>query len=188
MDIDTVLGWRGRTVRDRDGDKLGSLGDVYLDGETDRPAYAGVRMGLLGRNESIFPLAGIREHEGDLIVPYEKSLVEAAPSLDPDAALTPEEEEAIFAHYGAQKERDKGDPFEEGMVRSEEEISVQAGDLRPAERVRLRKFMVTEHVETVVPRRKEVIQLETDPPPAGTVEHVEDIDPAGGAQPGERPL
>src|ERR671917_1812958 len=101
MDIDTVLGWRGRTVRDRDGQKLGSLGDLYLDGESDRPAYAGIRTGLFGRNESIVPLAGVRESENeDLVVPYEKSLVDAAPNLDPDAALTPEEEDAIFSHYG----------------------------------------------------------------------------------------
>jgi sporulation protein YlmC with PRC-barrel domain len=175
MDIDTVLGWRGKTVRDRDGEKLGSLGDVYLDGETDRPAYAGVRTGLFGRNESIVPLAGVREQDDDLVIPYEKALVDTAPNLDPDAALSPAEEEAIYSHYGGQKERDKGDPFEEGMIRSEEEIAVQPGELAPAERVRLRKVMVTEQVQTTVPRRREVIQLETDPPPEGVIESVEDV-------------
>ncbi len=171
MDIDTVLGWRGRTVRDRDGQKLGSLGDLYLDGESDRPAYAGIRTGLFGRNESIVPLAGVRETEDqDLVVPYEKALVDSAPNLDPDAALTPDEEAAIFGHYGEQKERDKSDPFTEGMTRSEEEIRIVEGQMAPAERVRLRKVLVTEHVQTTIPRRKEVIQLETDPAPEGVVE------------------
>ncbi len=171
MDIDTVLGWRGRTVRDRDGEKLGSLGDLYLDRETDKPAYAGIRTGLFGRNESIVPLAGVRESENeDLVVPYEKSLVDAAPNLEPDAALTPEQEETLFAHYGEQGERDKGDPFGDGLVRSEEEISVGKAEMAPAERVRLRKVTVTENVEMTVPRRKEVIQLETDPAPENMVE------------------
>jgi sporulation protein YlmC with PRC-barrel domain len=184
MDIDTVLGWRGKTVLDRDGEKVGSLGDVYLDDETDRPAYAGVRTGLFGRNESIVPLEGMRESDGDLVVPYEKSLVDEAPNLDPDASLTAEEQEAVFAHYGRQRERDKGDPFEEGIVRSEEDVSVTAGEMQPAERVRLRKVLVTEDVKTTVPRRKEVVQLETDPAPEGTVERVEEADPDD--RPGER--
>ena len=186
MDIDTVLGWRGRTVRDRDGEKLGSLGDIYLDGDSDRPAYAGVRTGLFGRNESIVPLAGVREVDGDLMVPYEKSLVDSAPNLDPDAALTRDEEDAIFSHYGTQKELDRPDPFEEGMTRSEEEVAVRPGEMQPAERVRLRKYLVTEHVETTIPRRKEVVQLETDPAPDGVVERVEDAGPD--ERPGERRL
>ena len=187
MDIDTALGWRGRTVRDRDGDKIGTLGDVYLDGETDRPAYAGVRTGLFKQNESIVPLQNMREQDGDLVVPYEKSLVTEAPNIDPDAALTPGEEHALFTHYGEQIERDKGDPFDEGIVRSEEEVSVQAGEMQATERVRLRKVLVTENVTTTVPRRKEVIQLETDAPPEGVVEDVRDVEP-GEDRPGERPL
>ncbi|MDQ3630092.1 MAG: hypothetical protein M3417_02190 [Actinomycetota bacterium] len=50
--------------------------------------------------------------------------------------------------------------------------------MRPAERVRLKKVPATEHVEQTVPRRREVVQLETEPPPAGTVESVEDVDDA----------
>ncbi len=180
MDIDTVLGWRGRTVRDRDGQKLGSLGDLYLDRESDKPAYAGIRTGLFGRNESIVPLAGVRETEDqDLVVPYEKALVDSAPNLDPDAALTPDEEAAIFDHYGEQKVRDAPDVSTDGMTRSEEEIRIVEGEMAPAERVRLRKVLVTEHVEMTVPRRKEVIQLETEPAPEGMVEDhgpVEDRD------------
>jgi hypothetical protein len=44
-DLDTVLAWRGKTVIDRDGEKAGTLGALYLD-EEDRPAYAGVQTGL----------------------------------------------------------------------------------------------------------------------------------------------
>src|SRR4051812_16922014 len=186
MDIDTVLGWRGRTVRDRDGQKIGSLGDVYLDRETDRPAYAGVNTGLFGRNESIVPLDGIREEDDELVVPYEKALVTDAPNLDPDAALSEEEEQTLFTHYGEQRERDKGDPFEDGIVRSEEEVEVHAGEMQPTERVRLRKVLVTEDVKMPVPRRKEVVQLDTEPLPEGDLERVDDAEPED--RPGERPL
>ena len=58
-DLDTVLAWRGKTVVDRDGEKAGTLGALYLD-EDDHPAYAGVQTGLFRRRESMVPLEGAR--------------------------------------------------------------------------------------------------------------------------------
>ena len=99
IDIDTALGWRGRTVRDRDGDDIGKLGDVYLDGESDMPAWASVRTGLFGRKESLVPLDRVEEDEDGLRVPFAKQEVVDAPSIDPDVALEPEEEDALRRHY-----------------------------------------------------------------------------------------
>src|SRR3954449_6122735 len=98
-DIDTVLGWRGRAVLDRDGEKIGTLGDVYLDGHTDRPAWAGVRTGLFGMGESLMPLEGIEDTGEELRVPWEKAVVKDAPNVDADVALDEEGEERLFAHY-----------------------------------------------------------------------------------------
>ena len=175
--LDTLLSWRGKEVHDRDGEKLGKIGDLYLDAATDLPAYAGVRTGLLGRRESIVPLRGAEEREHGIVLPYAGELVRAAPSLDPDAALDPEEEHALEAHYGhGGGAAAVGRPEDEGtMVRSEEELRVTQGEMQPAERVRLRKVLVTEDVEMTIPRRKEVIQLESEPAPAGTIESVEEV-------------
>lgn len=178
--LETLLSWRGSTVYDRDGEKLGKIGDLYLDGATDVPAYAGVRTGLLGRHESIVPLAGADEREGGIHVPFDAELVRSAPSLDPDAALDPDEEHALEEHYGRQADRLHGTEADDTMLRSEEELRVARSEMRPAERVRLRKVLVTEHVEQTVPRRREVVQLETEPPPAGTIESVEDVEDTPG--------
>ena len=186
LDIDTVLGWRGRTVRDPDGEKVGSLGDVFLDRETDRPAWAGVKTGLFGRKESFVPLERVEDDGEDLRVPFTKDEIHAAPSVDPEVALTADEEAALWSHYGrdyATTGEDRADaPAGDGesrlgddaMTRSEEEIRVGEGPMKPAERVRLRKVMVTEHVKQTVPVRKEVIQLETEPAPEGRIDSVED--------------
>ena len=48
-DIDTALAWRGRTVRDAHGEELGKIRRLYLDSSDDRPAWAGVKRGLLRR-------------------------------------------------------------------------------------------------------------------------------------------
>lgn len=173
--LEVLLSWRGSTAYDRTGEKLGKIGALYLDGETDVPAYAGVRTGLLGRHESIVPLAGAEERDGDVHLQYDAELVRGAPSLDPDAALDPQEEHALEAHYGRQADRIHGTEAPDTMLRSEEEPRAVPGDMRAAERVRLRKVLVTEQVETTVPRQREVIQLETEPPPAGTIESEEDL-------------
>src|SRR5688500_15306683 len=97
-DLDTVLGWRGKTVVDRDGEKVGTLGDLYLDRETERPAYAGVRTGVFKRNESIVPLEGAREVEGDLQVPYAAQQIRDAPNVDPEVELSDEEADRLHEH------------------------------------------------------------------------------------------
>jgi hypothetical protein len=174
LGVDTVLGWRGRTVRDRQGEKLGKLGGLYLDAD-DRPAYAGVTTGLFGTNESIVPLAGVREEDDELHIPYDAELVRDAPNLDPEAVLSPEEEDTLARHYGSQTARDLGTD-DGSMIRSEETATIEQGPMEATERVRLRKVLVTENVEKTVPLRREIIQLETDPPPAGTIESTEELD------------
>lgn len=174
-DLETVLGWRGRTVRDRDGERIGTLGALYLDGEDDRPAFGGITIGRFGRHEAIVPLGDVREDGDDLRVPYDADAVEGAPRLDPGATLTDEEEDALREHYRTAPRR------EAEVVRHEEEVTQRVEPMRPTERVRLRKVLVTENVTQVVPRRREVVQLESDPPPAGRIEHVEDAGPAPSA-------
>lgn len=195
LDIDTVLGWRGRDVRDPDGEKIGTFGDVFLDRETDRPAWGGVRTGLFGRRESFVPLEQIEPgEEDDLRVPFAKDVVKDAPQIDPSVALSASEEERLWQHYGQAYERlpaggddepraasDTGD--DAAMTRSEEEVEVHEGAMRPAERVRLRKVLVTDEETRTVPVRKEVVQLETEPPPEGRIEEVSDVED----DPGRRP-
>ena len=193
IDIDTALDWRGRTVRDRDGEEIGTLGDIYLDPRTDLPAWAGVRTGLFGRRESIVPLTEVEEADGDLRLPYPAQHVKDAPNVDPDVAPTPEEEDRLFDHYGLDEaERSEAQPSAsrtEGddsdtpeVVRSEEEVSVRPGPERPVERVRIRKVRVTENVTREVPRRREVVQLEMEPPPEGRIESVDELPPDEGTE------
>jgi stress response protein YsnF len=99
-DLDTILAWRGRTVLDRDGDKIGRVGELFLDRATDLPAWAGVHTGLFGRHETFVPIQGIEEDGKDLRVPYDKATVTDAPHVDPDVALTEDEERALHEHYG----------------------------------------------------------------------------------------
>jgi hypothetical protein len=169
-EIETVLGWRGRTVRDRDGEKVGTLGALYLDADTDRPAYAGVRTGLFRRDESVVPLDGAEEVDGDVRVPYSAAQIRDAPNVDPDVALDPDEQARLHEHYTtpaavAMGEEPPADAPE--VVRSEEEVRVRPGPMRPRERIKLKKYVVTDYVEKTVPVRREEVRVEHDPPADG---------------------
>jgi hypothetical protein len=204
LDIDTVLAWRGRTVLDRDGERIGTLDDILLDGRTDLPAWGGVRTGLFGRKESYIPLDVVEEAEGDTLrVPFGKREVTGSPAVDPEIAMTREEEDALFKHYGREEadaagerpaggavsqaragagERDADRAPEAEMIRSEEEVRTGTTGMRPTERVRLKKVVVTDEAKKTVPVRREEVRLETEPPPEGDVQSVEDVD----ADPGRR--
>jgi Domain of unknown function (DUF2382)/PRC-barrel domain len=190
LDIDTVLGWRGRPVLDRDGEKVGTLGEIYLDDATDRPAYAGIHTGLFKRRESVVPLAGAQETPDGIRLPHTAERIKDAPSVDPEVALDDEEQQRLAAHFdephdaGAQAvaepatgaaATDTGDGERADVIRSEEEVSFKTR-AAPRERVRLRKHVVTEHVEKTVPVRREEVRVETDPPQEGRVVDVQDAD------------
>jgi hypothetical protein len=162
-DIDTALEWQGRVVLDRSGERIGMLDEFFLDSETDLPAWGAVTSGLFGRRRSFVPLSEAEPAgEAELRVPFDKDHVLAAPQADPDVELSPEEEEALHRHYGLAdttgEEAERGG----GVVRSEEEVDVHP-EARPRERVRLKKYVVTEHVTKTVPVRREKLAVEREP-------------------------
>ena len=206
-DLDTVLGWRGATVIDRDGEKVGTLKELYLD-QDDRPAWAAVETGLFGMRQSFVPLEGATAMDDQVRVPFTKDHVKDAPNIDPETQLTEDEEDRLHDHYGAGRDdaapddrdgpdaraedradatqdraeatRDRAEAGDEraeadevrgeddAMTRSEEELVV--GTRRKVRgKARLKKYVVTEHVQRTVPVQREEVRVEYEPedePPA----------------------
>src|SRR3712207_5616944 len=90
----------GTTAVDADGDKLGKVGEVYLDDETGRPEWATVHTGLFGTKETFVPLAQAELSGDQLRFPYDKSKVKDAPKIDTDGHLSPQEEQELYRYYG----------------------------------------------------------------------------------------
>jgi uncharacterized protein (TIGR02271 family) len=97
QDIET---WRGRTLVDRDGDKIGKIEDIYLDRSSGEPEWVAVKTGLFGSNVSFVPIHDASNTGDDLQVAYTKDQVKDAPNVDPDGELSPEEERRLYQHYG----------------------------------------------------------------------------------------
>ena len=50
----------GGDVRTTSSDKIGSIGQIYVDDSTGEPSWVTVRTGLFGMSESFVPLGGPR--------------------------------------------------------------------------------------------------------------------------------
>ena len=98
QDITNII---GSNAVDNDGDKLGKVGQVYLDDQTGRPEWATISTGLFGTSETFVPLTDATVSDGTLRVPYEKAKVKDAPRVDADSGhLSPAEEEELYRYYG----------------------------------------------------------------------------------------
>ena len=96
LDIEQL---QNATVLDQDGDKIGSVGQIYLDDQTNEPTFATVKTGLFGNKESFVPLNQATESGSDLKVPYTKDYVHDAPKVDADGHLTEQEQDEIYRYY-----------------------------------------------------------------------------------------
>ena len=177
---------RGATLVDRDGDKIGSIDEVYADEHTGEPEWMAVRTGLFGTKLTFVPIAEVQRTGDEVRVPYEKARVKDAPNADPDGQLSQEEEQRLYSHYGleyGESRSDSGLPegraddagagdatgrdlsgptTDDAMTRSEEELRVGTRDTERG-RARLRKWVETEPVEATVETRREELRIEREP-------------------------
>jgi len=176
----------GGNVVDNDGDKIGSIGQVFLDDQTGRPEWVTVKTGLFGGGESFVPLRDAEVTGNDVRVPYDKDMVKDAPRIsDSNGHLSEDEEATLYRYYGTEgSDYDtsygdttgyagdvdtrgaghdtSGPDTDSAMTRSEEQVRVGT-ETREAGRVRLRKYVVTENVTHTVPVSHEEVRLEREP-------------------------
>jgi uncharacterized protein (TIGR02271 family) len=215
-----VLEWRGQELLDNDGQKIGTIEEIYLDTETDQPEWALVKTGLFGGKGTFVPLQQANPTGDGVQVPFEKSHVKDAPNVDPDGELSQSEEQGLYEHYGlSYGESRSGSGLPEGgagttggadagttggadydtgagtgtdvdaeravghdtsgpttdnaMTRSEEELDVGKAQ-RETGRARLRKYVVTDEVQTTVPVQREEVRVEREPITDANVENATD--------------
>jgi uncharacterized protein (TIGR02271 family) len=174
-----VREWRGANLVDRNGDKIGTIDEIYLDSQSNEPEWALVNTGLFGTKSTFVPIGDASREGNDLHVPVAKAHVKDAPSIDADGQLSQQEESELYRHYGLDystggdvdgrgdgDERRDADATalgdEDAMTRSEEELRVGTTQ-RESGRVRLRKYVETEEVEQTVPVQREEVRVEREP-------------------------
>ena len=139
------------------------------------------------------PLRDAREDDDRLRVPYDKSQVKDAPSIEPDGEISQSEEADLYRHYGLDyattgsgsglgdgdgTRADAGDLRTDGDRTVGQDVSGPETDdamtrseeelrvgttERETGRVRLRKYIVTDEVQQTVPVKREEVRIEREP-------------------------
>jgi len=180
----------GSTLMDSSGDKVGKVGQLFLDDQTGQPEWVAVNTGLFGTKESFVPLSDASFSGGELRVPYAKSQIKDAPQIDAGGHLDESDEDRLYAHYGLSSTAGRldtgvttgtagmtdmdtnrhgtvghdtsGPTTDNAMTRSEERL--RAGTERvSAGKARLRKWVETENVQVDVPVTRERAVIEREP-------------------------
>lgn len=177
----------GRQAVDTHGNKVGKIGQVYLDERSESPTWATVNTGMFGTKESFVPLQGADLDDGDVSLAVAKDEVKDCPHVGrSDERLTGSEEDQLRHHYGTQGAaggqsghgttangtagagnadtgagRNRGDS-DDAMVRHEERLRVGT-ESEETGRVALRKYVVTEDQTVTVPVSHEEVRVEREP-------------------------
>ena len=178
LTMDDVTAARGRPVYSTDGEKIGSVEEVFYDYETRAPEWVGLGTGLFGTKRAIVPVAGAELRDDGLYVPYSKDQVKSSPDVDSDE-ISEELERELYTHYGiSYSEERSGTVLPEGgptrgrgertveregaVTRHEEELRVGKRG-REAGRARLRKWVETEPVAEDVTLERERARVTREP-------------------------
>jgi uncharacterized protein (TIGR02271 family) len=181
-DFTSVEKLQNATVYGNDGDKIGTVGQVYLDDQTNQPTFVTVKTGLFGTKETFVPISEATQSADGLQVPFGKAFVKDAPNVDADGSITPEEERRIYEYYsldyqgtaagadpgvtsttgtGDADTRDVGTDRESVVVRDEQlNVGTQT---RESGQVRLRKHSYTDTETVEVPVSREEVVVEREP-------------------------
>jgi uncharacterized protein (TIGR02271 family) len=188
MQLTHAYDFHGRTLVDREGEKIGTVDELYMDQEGGQPEWALVSTGMFGMKRSFVPIKDATASGEDVRVPVLKEQVKDAPKVEADGRLSEAEERKLFEHYGVPYTTElsttatgsprsgaagagtagtgtagkRGAAGEDAMTRSEEELHVGT-EARERERVRLRKYVVTEEVQKTVPVQREEVRVEREP-------------------------
>lgn len=122
------------TMYDEAGDKVGKVGQVYLEEDTGEPGWVTVRTGFFGMKETFVPLNRAQLKPEGLRVPLSKETVKDAPRIDTDSKLPPEREMELYRYYGMEANAPQGRPAGQKRqtdgARPQESVDTRTPDAR----------------------------------------------------------
>jgi uncharacterized protein (TIGR02271 family) len=194
---------QGQPVYSSDGEKIGTVDEIFYDVETRQPEWIAVGKGFFKTKRVLVPVQGANIQGDGFYVAYSRDQVEGSPDITGDE-ISQETERDLYSYYGlgySERESDTGlaeggvdtmtttetrdyvetstavDTGDTDVIRSEEELRVGKRQTE-AGRVRLRKWVETVPVQEEVQVTRETARVERQP-----------IDqPVSGAEMGEQEI
>lgn len=91
----------GGVVLDESGNKVGKVGQVYLDDDSGNPEWVTASTGFFGTTETFIPIRDADANGEEVRVPYSKDMIKDAPRMeDADGHLSPQQEQELYQYYG----------------------------------------------------------------------------------------
>jgi len=90
----------GYDVTDSDGNKIGSVDNVWVDDATSELEFVGVKTGWFMGKTHVIPVANAQISGNSIQVPFSEDQIKGAPHFDGDEELSPEQEDEIYGYYG----------------------------------------------------------------------------------------
>jgi uncharacterized protein (TIGR02271 family) len=181
IDTASVNDLMGATVYDGDNDKIGTIGQVYMDPDTQSPLWITIKTGLFGTSETFAPADNATFDREAVHIPYQKEFVKDAPRIADDGNLSQDEENSLYAYYGNGDTNTAGTAnltgtssdstaghdtsgltTDDAMTRSEQHLHVGTEKVQSG-RARLRKYVVTEMQSITVPVSHEEVTVTREP-------------------------
>ena len=82
-----------------DGERIGKVGQVYVDDATGQLSWVTVKTGLFGTRESFVPMDNASITDDTITVPYDKTMIKDAPHAEPGEPLSVEQEDELYRYY-----------------------------------------------------------------------------------------
>src|SRR5699024_518335 len=89
------------TAYDRNGDKLGSVKEVYINDASGQPDFVEVGHGLFGMSSSVVPLRGHQLAGEELRLAFTKDRISDAPDFHSDEHLSESDRQTIYRLSGS---------------------------------------------------------------------------------------
>ena len=178
--------YAGKTAVDPQGDKVGTVEQVYVNDTSGQPDWVTLKTGMFGKDR-FAPLYGSSFDGDNLVLPYGKDVVKDSPDVADTDHLDTDESDALFAYY--QQYLGSGDTYQGGtdteyvagadrnvassdtegtgatdgyLTRSEEQLRVGTEQVE-AGRAGIRKYVVTEQQTVTVPVSHDEVRVVREP-------------------------
>ena len=142
----------GAPAHGPDGEKIGSVGQVFIDPVSNRPNWATIHTGMFGRHESFVPLDEATWDREVLHVPFAKDLVKDAPRVDTDEALSPENEAELYRYYGITPDVELSDTTPDADDTDEGADEPKGGE-------RMRRYTAPDDADSTAPVSHEEVEV-----------------------------
>jgi uncharacterized protein (TIGR02271 family) len=169
--------WPGREIADSSGTRYGRLDDLFVGQQSGQPEFGIVtvaRPGGEGTKRVAVPMHTASLAGEVVMLPLDPLRVKSAPEVQADVdAIPPDSGRRVLEYFGMSSDAAPTVPMppvtpDAETVLSEEQLEVDT-QVRAAERVRIRKQVVTEEVTVTVTLRREELVIERETIPVDSV-------------------